>query len=779
MLKKSFVIVVLLLLVNYCFSNSNVFVDCFSEKSGVEYVNVDVAKASTNAKSLVVDTTKNATASVLIFRTNKSLFSTGKTYTATIKYNIANANSAKFAKMQLKAIADNNEIATYNLFASKPNNIAKLKFDVPQECKQAWFELSGEGQFVAELTNIKIIEGNGEKFIPATPNATTSTTTLKNLPTGATEFEVQFPKIAKKIVVNGADFGVVDSNENCAIALNKAIAHARKIKATHLVIPHGTYKFFSDTPVMFENLTDFTFDANGSTFVFCRKNGSANMHVKNCLRTKISNLKMDYDWQTDPLAAIVKMVSHGKENKSYYWEFELVDYNNSDNKYALANKKIRIANFEAWNPQTRSIGADKVPNIFFGFSPKDKGPRMKWMSDSRLRVYIAQKYYQRLDYKLALNKYYRMKHMHYGIGGFELFGNKHFTMENVRILSCKGHAIHINGAQQNYQFINVDILPPENDKLRVITCTADHIHVVRSLGNFKLENCDLSLGSDDCMNVHDVTSFGLKSGENEITLKSRISYKVGDTLEFVHSNYEPANFKAKVVKTNYKDKNNRKIILDKKLPEPKYDGFVMYNNNFDSSNLIIRNCTFSANRARSLLMLTKNITIENCKFFNTQMGAIKFESGFTRKSWCEGFGVNNVVVRNCVFDNTNVMDRKYQDKAFTIFMGVYLHKDPSFEQSDFPVISNILLENNTFNDSYGVVALISSAKNITFRNNTISSKRKRIEEHYYRGSLYLNRAENVNIVNNNWIASPLIKDVGVYYDSDTVKNVLFEGNVLK
>jgi len=45
--------------------------------------------------------------------------------------------------------------------------------------------------------------------------------------------------------------------------------------------------------------------------------------------------------------------------------------------------------------------------------------------------------------------------------------------------------------------------------------------------------------------------------------------------------------------------------------------------------------------------------------------------------------------------------------------------------------------------------------------------------------LYLNRAENVNIVNNTWIASPLIKDVGVYYDSDTVKNVLFEGNVLK
>jgi hypothetical protein len=460
-------------------------------------------------------------------------------------------------------------------------------------------------------------------------------------------------------------------------------------------------------------------------------------------------------------------------------EFELVDYNNSDNKYALANKKIRIANFEAWNPQTRSIGADNVQNFFFGFSTKDKGPRMKWVSDSHLRVYIDQKYYQRLDYKRALNKYYRMKHMHYGIGGFELFSNKHFTMENVRILSCKGHAIHINGAQQNYQFINVDVLPPENDKLRVITCTADHIHVVRSLGNFKLENCNLSLGSDDCMNVHDVTSFGVKSGENEITLRTRIKYKVGDTLEFVHSNYEPANFKATVIKTDYKDKLNKKITLDKKLPEPKYDGFVMYNNKFDSSNLIVRNCTFSANRARSLLILTKNVTIENCKFFNTQMGAIKFESGFTRNSWCEGFGVNNVVVRNCSFDNTNIINRTYQDKSFTIFMGVYLHKDPSFEQSNYPIISNILFENNTFNDSYGLIALISSAKNITFRNNTISNQRKRIEENYYRSSLYLNFAENINIVNNTWIASPLIKDVGVYYDSDTVKNVLFEGNVLK
>lgn len=66
------------------------------------------------------------------------------------------------------------------------------------------------------------------------------------------------------------------------------------------------------------------------------------------------------------------------------------------------------------------------------------------------------------------------------------------------------------------------------------------------------------------------------------------------------------------------------------------------------------------------------------------MGGIKLETGYTFNLWSEGYGVNNVVVRNCEFDSVNVCDRKYQNKARDIFIGAYLRRDPVFRADALP-----------------------------------------------------------------------------------------------
>lgn len=41
-----------------------------------------------------------------------------------------------------------------------------------------------------------------------------------------------------------------------------------------------------------------------------------------------------------------------------------------------------------------------------------------------------------------------MQHYYYGMGGMALVNNRHFTMENVNIHSCKGHGLLCSGGQQ-------------------------------------------------------------------------------------------------------------------------------------------------------------------------------------------------------------------------------------------------------------------------------------------------------------------------------------------
>ncbi|MFR6033186.1 MAG: right-handed parallel beta-helix repeat-containing protein [Bacilli bacterium] len=40
----------------------------------------------------------------------------------------------------------------------------------------------------------------------------------------------------------------------------------------------------------------------------------------------------------------------------------------------------------------------------------------------------------------------------------------------------------------------------------------------------------------------------------------------------------------------------------------------------------MRNCYFHDNRARGILILARDVTIENCKFRHNEMGAIKIET---------------------------------------------------------------------------------------------------------------------------------------------------------
>lgn len=122
------------------------------------------------------------------------------------------------------------------------------------------------------------------------------------------------------------------------------------------------------------------------------------------------------------------------------------------------------------------------------------------------------------------------------------------------------------------------------------------------------------------------------------------------------------------------------------------------------------------------------------------------------------------------------MDAKNDGKARDIFIGVYMKTDPSTERTSYPILSDILFENNTFRDSFGLIAFISSAGNVTFRNNTFLNPGSRLNPLPYRSAFFVTHAQNVKIVNNIWEASPNVPNPGVFIVPDTVQGVIAEGN---
>ena len=63
---------------------------------------------------------------------------------------------------------------------------------------------------------------------------------------------------------------------------------------------------------------------------------------------------MDWDWDTEPLAGIVKLVDKkvSSEKGKSYFEFKFTEYD----KHPLYNKKIDVINLSCYDPILKAVG---------------------------------------------------------------------------------------------------------------------------------------------------------------------------------------------------------------------------------------------------------------------------------------------------------------------------------------------------------------------------------------------------------------------------------------
>ena len=629
---------------------------------------------------------------------------------------------------------------------------------------------------VAAPASAATITNHPPVFVPATANAKPYAGDFGQLPTGAREFTVELPKPAKVLVVNAAEFGITEGTPNLATELNKVIVHCKKVGASKLVLNRGTYWVTENVSIVFDGLKDFEFDAQGSTFVY-RKEQGENMRVAGCERVKFVDFNFDWDWEKDPLASLVEVTGVRADGENPYVEFKFMEYD------IFPNRAAAMMNTSPYNLETQSIGWEGGFDTYFRpLSGPKVNQKVEWLSGNVIRIYHDAAVWlsgRSIIAKFKPGQIFRLQHYYYHMSGIAMESNVHLTLQNINVFSCAGHAFVVGGKQQYWQMLNVNIKRPAGVARRAITCTADHLHFTRSKGFFKMLDCEFSLGADDCINMHDISGFARRETDFSIkTQNARVaaSYQAGELIELRQGDYSPSGFKAKIKEIKKIDPAKgvfEIIIFAEKIPEQKLDGFIMFNWEYDTHNMIVRNCYFHGNRARGILILARDVTIENSRFYHHDSGAIKIETGYTFDLWSEGYGARNVVIRGNTFEKSCV-NTAYRD----IFMGVYMKKDPSDVGTMFPILSDILIENNTIKDSSGRIVRISSTGNVTIRNNTFINATPRQMNDPYRGTFSVAYSSNTRIVNNTWVGTTNVSAPGVYYDDQTTAGIVIQGNKL-
>ncbi len=619
-----------------------------------------------------------------------------------------------------------------------------------------------------------------EVFVPILGESNSPKKKLK-IPTGSEEFTVLPPNSKNQETVSVEKFGAQPSSPDNTKAFNDAIAYCASSGASKLIVPKGVYRFTQEKSVLFDKLIDFEFDGQGSTFVY---NHLAHfMIINRCERTLFKNFSVDWDWDNDPLASVVKV--ENVEPSGLYADLRFVHYDRFPKRDVVLHGALL-----ALDPATMSVGFPGGGGMWFGGD--SVYPKVEWLSDNLLRLYASDTI-RSMDKNVFVSGakkggLYRVLHRLRGNGAINMGNNVNLTLSGINVYSCAGAAFYAWGDQHHWQVINTNVIRPAGTK-RPMTSLSDHFDIAQTLGYFKMEGCEISLGADDCFCVIGGGAIGDKAGPNTVRGKAMYNpdhFHVGDPVEIRQDDYAPTGFTEKIAKINTIDAKAgiREFIFEKALPEQKGLTFVLFNRHYSPKNIIIRNCYFHDNQARGALLKGENITLENTRFYHNQLGAIHIYSGYRLRDGADGCGASNVVVRNNIIDTANPDGRYDKSKMPAIYIFSYIRGCTSEaplrpeDKTKFPIISDILIEKNQFIDFPGVIVSVCSAGNVIIRDNTVKLTKPQIIDKPYRGSIEVGFSTDVFVMGNKWIKSPYMKDPGIFVDKETTDGLYWENNVM-
>ncbi|HEY9777243.1 MAG TPA: right-handed parallel beta-helix repeat-containing protein [Planktothrix sp.] len=609
------------------------------------------------------------------------------------------------------------------------------------------------------IENLRIIHGNG--YAEARLDGGAASDGGEPVPnvTGAKPFTIDAPKNPKGAVVSLADFGCVAAGASTAsgggvdrnlAALNTAIQKCRETGAAKLTVPKGVYRITSGKTITFKDLHDFTFDGNGSTFLFDTILGGAGMSISETNRCVFRNFNLDWDWKKDPLASVGRITKLAPDKSWFEMRFE--------ENAPLDPKR--------WPTMLELDERLRVPGDgpeFGNFGPK----KLARLDAKTVRVYPT--------YPLAVNvgKLYLLRHYVYEKHAIVLGGDTHLSVRDVTIFSFPGEGFVMGGDNHHCEFQHCTIGFPPNNR-RPITLTADGFHVDDSQGFLKLENCDFGYMGDDCVNIHDQFRRGVqRMNDHSLLLTNmvlwRCPFAAGDLVELRNPDYSPTKFESKLTNVQVDWKASKVVLtFDKPLPVKIDPQSILFNRRYHSNNIIIRGCDFHENRARGVLLKTADNLVENNRFYHNQHNAVQLTVD-TDSNWSEGTGPRNTVFRGNQFDSCNCLG--VTDGA-TILLTAEVGGTPV----KYEALNSILFENNIWNATTGPAIRATSFNKLVLSHNHIENFEPASTVLPMRGAILVQDATGLWVNNNEWADMKGSQHPSVFYDPSNVRQIYYSGN---
>lgn len=598
------------------------------------------------------------------------------------------------------------------------------------------------------------------------------------LPTGCPDFMVERPRAKDAVAVKAADFGFSTASDKNATAINRALAEARKVGATRVELAPGTYRCFDEPGVVVRGFSDFTFDGKGAVLVFRRPAeyrgqpqselilDKGNVFADACTRTELRDFTLDWDWEGDPLGAFVRVVAKHEDAaapENSHVDLAFVDWA----RHPKYPEPVPVQKLSAMD-ECRTRFRDG-PGFSFGQTEGHFGARNEWVAPNVLRVWPGipmegrnqnpmVRYGRSPSANLAQvrrfedNGFYRLLHCYYGKNAINLAGSRHLAVRNVNVWSCFGMAMVTDGAQAYTEVENLRVAPPTADQFaaaypgatfrpRPVSSTSDGFHVARSKGFYRLLNCHWSLNNDDSINFHDRFTITVRGGPQVLDVVNRrgIEYfrvAVGAEIELRYPDFGETGYRGRVTKVV-----GNRIYVDRPMPPQKGPCFLVWDRTYGTDNVHVKGCTFEDSGFRNIFS-PSNLTIEDCRFIRISGYPIRFIADYRSDLWCEGMGARNLVVRNCSFEDVNVMQPKWS--AISAVCVTPTDWDVGKVDAGF-VGGNLLVEDCAFIRPTGPVLDLKTGRDVLFRRATVDLRGVDTNKWTTAGAILTNGAENVRV----------------------------------
>jgi len=568
-----------------------------------------------------------------------------------------------------------------------------------------------------------------------------------------------FKQPVVKSSINAEEFGFSANGKDNANALQKAIDHCKNKKIDRLVIAPGIYPITITEPLRLYGMENFEFFAEGVRFVvyspITPKETILYFEIKDSSCIKFTGLEIDWDWGKARLTSLLKVVTRADT----YVDFEFME------EGEIPENAVFIST-NAYNDETFTAGVEGGREFCVNGNTNETFIRREKIGEKLYRCYADIKSLSDLFFQPGT--YHLVRHFMYNGGAFSVKDTSHFTLENVTIYSIPGFGVHCGGFSHHLLFYKFRIVLPDFAK-RYMTATVDGIHIANSKGYMLFEECDLGYQGDDCINIHDnVAMFITITSKNTFRFKKLRIFDCneGDLLEFRNGDLSPTGFSATILKKEVTEEGLN-ITLDKEIPGTIKEDSVIFDRSFCSDHYEIRNCYFHETRARGILAQANHGIIENCRFYRMQGAAIQIETGAS-PTWCEGMGVDDLIIRNNEIIECDIND---WDKA-VLYMSTFLpagipikntkFPNPTTTVGDsgadfrtaYPMFTNIVIENNLFKEYPRRAIILTSYDGVTLKNNFFKNEISRKYNNPERGSIWSAYGSNLHLENNIFEPSP-------------------------